>query len=246
MKNTVFIFIILPVLLLSGCYRKIEQKITNTVDKVDQIRETIIPQPTIIESDGLPNKHLIKTAFVPQAPEKNWDQPWQDACEEAAILTVYYYYHSINPSTSQIITDLNQLFQTESELGFTHDVNITQISTVSAKLYNFKSEIINNPTINQIKQYISQDIPVIVPANGKILFKENNHFKSGGPWYHHVVILGYDDNKQQFIVHDVGTQFGAYFHYSYDLILQANHDFPPSGIKEDINKGDQTILILLK
>ena len=246
MKNIGLSTIFLATFLLSGCYRKIDQKIDQTIKEVNEIRETIIPEPTVIQSDGLPHKYLIKTTFVPQAPEKNWDQPWQDACEEAAILTVHYYYQSSTPSISQIVADLNNLFQTETDFGFTHDVNLSQMATVSAKLFDLKSEKITHPTVEIIKNYISQNIPVIVPANGKTLFKENTHFKSGGPWYHNVVILGYDDAKKQFIVHDVGTQFGSYFHYSYDLLLQANHDFPSSGQKEDINKGDQTILILLK
>jgi hypothetical protein len=94
--------------------------------------------------------------------------------------------------------------------------------------------------------YIAKDIPVIVPANGKTLFKENKHFKSGGPWYHNLIILGYDDTKKQFIVHDVGTQFGAYFRYSYQLLMDSIHDFPPSHKKEDIDMGVPRVLVLLK
>ncbi|MFA4827257.1 MAG: hypothetical protein WC596_03350, partial [Candidatus Shapirobacteria bacterium] len=70
------------------------------------------------------------------------------------------------------------------------------------------------------------------------------HFKSGGPYYHNLTILGYDDTKQKFIVHDVGTQFGAYFQYSYDLLMESIHDFPLSGKKEDILIGAKKILIL--
>jgi hypothetical protein len=195
---------------------------------------------------SLPNYHLIKTTFITQAPEKNWGEPWQDGCEEAAILTVKYYYFHQSPTTRQLIADLQALFQAETDLGFTHDVNTTQMATVSAKLFNLKPTIISNPNVETIKKYLSQDIPIIIPANGKILFKENPHFKSGGPWYHNLVILGYDDAKKQFIVHDVGTQFGAYFHYSYDLLISSIHDFPADGRKEDINEGAKNILVLVK
>lgn len=232
--------------LLSGCSNKINQKINQTVQKVDEIRETIAPEPTVIKSDGLPNKYLIKTTFFPQAPEKNWDQPWQDACEEAAILTVVNFYQGQNPSIPQMVDSLNLLFKAESDLGFSHDVNVAEMASVSAASFGLKSEIITNPDVETLKKYISQNIPVIVPANGKTLFKENSHFKAGGPWYHNIVILGYDDDKKQFIVHDVGTQFGAYFHYSYDLLLRSNHDFPASGKKEDIDQGDQKMLVLIK
>ena len=97
-KTTIIISII--ILSVGGFYLysntkknpKIEQKIVDTVNKIEDIKETIAPKPTKILSSGYPDKHLIKTIFVPQAPEKNWDQPWQDACEEAALLTVHYYY----------------------------------------------------------------------------------------------------------------------------------------------------------
>lgn len=208
--------------------------------------ETIAPAPTIIEKNGLPNIHLIKTAFVPQAPEKIWSEPWQDACEESALLTVYYYYQSLSPSIETMVNDLNSLFEFETKQGWSHDVNISQMATISAKLWNYQVKIIDNPSVEDIKIYLSQDIPIVIPANGKTLYKENKHFKSGGPWYHNLVILGYDDNKKQFTVHDVGTQFGAYFHYSYGVVMDSIHDFPLSLKKEDINMGVPRVLVLLK
>ncbi|MFA6602479.1 MAG: C39 family peptidase [Candidatus Shapirobacteria bacterium] len=205
-----------------------------------------ISLPSIIPTvSALPSSHLIDTFFVPQAPQKNWDQPWQDACEEAALLTVHYYYQSQNPSIDQMVVDYQNIFDFETRQGWGHDVNLSQLSSVADSL-GYQSSIIANPTIDQIKSYISQNIPIIVPANGKTLYRENKHFKSGGPWYHQIVILGYDDNSQQFTVHDVGTQFGAYFKYSYDLLLDSIHDWPESGIKEDINQGEKSVLVLLK
>jgi hypothetical protein len=226
--------------------QKINQKIIDTTSKIEEIRETIAPQPTRILSDGFPNKYLIKTSFVPQSPEKNWDQPWQDACEEAALLTVDYFYKNISPDIQQIKNDLLKMFDFENQQSFSHDMNLNQMAIVSEKYLGYSTKIITNPTIEEIKKYISQDIPVIVPANGKTLYQENKHFKSGGPYYHNLTILGYDDDKKQFIVHDVGTQFGAYFKYSYSLLIESIHDFPLSNKKEDINSGDKKILILLK
>ena len=226
--------------------QKIENKINQTIDKVEEVKETIIPEPTKILESGLPNKYLIKTAFVPQAPEKNWDQPWQDACEEASLLTVDFYYK--NKSTTPQFTKENilNMISFEETRNYTHDMNISQMAIVGEEYLGYKSQIIDNPTIDQIKKYISQNIPVIITANGKTLYQENKYFNSGGPYYHSAVILGYDDDKKQFTVHDVGTQFGAYFHYSYSLLMESIHDFPLSGQKEDINSGEKRVLILLK
>lgn len=210
------------------------------------IIETIIPVPTIVNEKGIPNRHLIKTTFVPQAPEKNWDQPWQDACEESALLTVHYYFQSLSPKTSTMVSDLKTIFDFESSEGWSHDVNISQMSTISEKLWGYQSLILDNPTLDDLRSYLAKDIPIIVPANGKTLYRENKHFKSGGPWYHNLVILGYDDSKNQFTVHDVGTQFGPYFQYSYKTLFESIHDFPQSLKKEDIDTGVPRALILLK
>lgn len=217
----------------------------STITPISYI-ETVFPKPTNIEKDGLPNSHLIKTAFIPQSPEKNWNEPWQDSCEEAALLTVHYFYQQQNPDTPTIIDNLEKIFSFESSQNWTSDINVTQMATISAKLWNYSSVIIENPTVNDFKKYLSQNIPVIIPANGKILFTENSHFKGGGPWYHNLVILGYNDDKKQFTVHDVGTQFGAYFHYSYLTLIKSIHDFPSSLKKEDINSGIPRALVLLK
>ena len=210
----------------------VPSKITN---KIEEVKNT-----------GLPDKHLIKTTFVPQSPEQNWDQPWQDACEEAALLTVNYFYNNQNPDLNTIKNDILKMIDFENSQNFTHDMNINQMTLVSQKYLGFDTKIIENPTIDNIKKYISQDIPVIVPANGKTLYLENKHFTNGGPYYHNLTILGYDDNKNQFIVHDVGTKSGAYFKYSYQLLIESIHDFPSSKNKEDINSGTKRVLILLK
>jgi hypothetical protein len=225
---------------------KIENKVNQVVTKVEEIKETIAPKPTKMLSTGLPDKHLIKTTFVPQAPEKNWDQPWQDACEEAALLTVDYFYKNQNPNTETIKNDILKMIEFEGQQNFTKDVNIQQMALISEQYLGYSTKIIDNPSVESIKKYVAQDIPIVVPANGKTLYQENKHFKSGGPYYHNLTILGYDDNKNEFTVHDVGTQFGSYFKYSYSLLMDSIHDFPASGQKEDINTGSKKVLILLK
>jgi hypothetical protein len=249
-----FLSLIFLILMIPGFlfYRflpkdKIENKITQITTKVEEVKETIAPEPTKLLSSGLPNKHQIKTVFVPQSPEKNWDQPWQDACEEASLLTVDYYYKNIASTNPQTIkNDLLKIFDFESQQSFTHDVNLDQMVVVAEKYLGYSTKIIANPSVEDIKKYISEDVPVVVPANGKTLYQENKHFKDGGPYYHNLVVLGYDDNTKKFTVHDVGTQFGAYFKYSYSLLIDSIHDFPASNQKEDINQGDKKVLILLK
>jgi hypothetical protein len=243
-KKAVFFGILTPILIYSlflGFDFLSKPKIRNEKNLVAQFEAT----PTKI-INSLPDKHLIKAFFVPQAPEKKWDQPWQDACEEASLLTVKYYYLSVNPDLYQLLDDYQQIFNFESKNRWGHDVNLSQMAQIGSEFFGLKSKIIENPDLKTIKEYLVKDVPVIVTANGKILYQENKHFKNGGPWYHSLVILGFDDSKKQFIVHDVGTQFGPYYRYSYPLLLESIHDWPPSNKKEDITTGRRAILILIK
>ena len=121
------------------------------------------------------------------------------------------------------------------------DINIDQISLLAQNL-GHQTTIITNPTITQIETSLANNQPILVTANGKQLYQENRHFSHGGPDYHALVILGFDQTKNQFIVHDVGTQHGAYFHYSYDTLLGAIHDLPSTG-KKDIQTGTPKALI---
>lgn len=204
----------------------------------DYLTPSITPTPTI------PKKYLIKTTFVPQAPEKNWDQPWQDACEEAAILTLHYFYQNSSPSLSQIKDDLLDLFSYQTSQGWGHDVNLEQIASTFTDFYGYSTQIILNPTAKDLENLIANNTPVLVTANGKTLFKENKNFRNGGPDYHALVILGYDSSKQIFTVHDVGTQHGAYFKYTYSTLLDSIHDLPDTG-KKYINLGQKSVLVIL-
>ncbi len=134
----------------------------------------------------------------------------------------------------------------EKDKNWTKDVNLDQMSVIAQEYLKYKSQIIDNPKVDQIKKFLINNQPVIVPSNGKVLYQENKFFKDGGPYYHNIVILGFDDDKQKFIVHDVGTQHGAYFKYSYDLLMDSIHDFPTSGDKSDINLGAKRVLVLIK
>ena len=214
------LIILFASIFLFACTNK-QKTIINTPISINQSANT----PTSI---SLPKKHLINTVFVPQAPEKNWDEPWQNACEEAALLTVDYYYQNKNPDIQTIKSDLQNLIKTPNDIG---------VSEMSNYLPQYKSIIISNPSVENIKEYLAKNIPIIAPTNGKILYKENKFFNNQGPEYHNIVILGYDDNKQKFTVHDVGTQHGAYFKYSYNLLMDSIMD------KSSITKQ---ILILLK
>ena len=158
----------------------------------------------------------------------------------------YYDYHQQTPSVADIKKDLLALVDYESSQSWSHDINLSQMNQVATDYLKLKTQIIENPSIQTIKQQISQGNLIVIPAAGKILFQENKNFSHGGPYYHNLAIIGYDDKSQQFITHDVGTRKGAFYRYSYNLLMKSIHDLPPSNNKEDILQGDTKIIVLLK
>lgn len=224
----------------------VKTKIVTLENKLLTPTSSPIPAPTQILSSGLPDYHLIRTVFVPQAPQKDWNEPWQDACEEASMLILRYYQTQQSPPIEQIVSDLNQQFSYENDHNWPNSINLSQMASLLNQMYDIDATIELNPTLGSIKQHLADDRLIIVPANGKTLFKENHHFKDGGPWYHNIVILGYDDKKQKFITHDVGTQFGPYYSYSYKIIMESMHDLPPSGKIDEIDAGNKSILVMIK
>ncbi len=189
--------------------------------------------------------NTIQTTFVEQAPEHNWDQPWQDACEEASLLTLYYYKENLIPQKPQIVSDLRHIFAFNNFMRWPDDINQDKMAEIAAINWGYKHQFLVNPTVEDIKNSIDSRNPVIITANGRTLFKENKNFTNGGPWYHSLVILGYNDKTGTFIVHDVGTRKGAYFSYTYQTLLDSIHDLPTNNDKHDIQSGTKKALVLL-
>lgn len=180
----------------------------------------------------------LSVPFTSQSPEKNWNQPWQDACEEAVILMLDAYYKGYNLSPLFSKDEMQKMVDWETENGLKYSISITDIEKV-AQWYmgdSFSFTIVEYPTIENIKQSIRDGNPVLVVAYGKTL--RNPHFREGGPEYHTLIIRGYTDNE--FITNDPGTQFGENFLYTYDNLMDSIHDWNGG----DVVHGRSVVLIV--
>lgn len=165
----------------------------------------------------------IPVPFTPQAPDNKWIQPWKDLCEEASLLMVDQYYRKGTLDKSRAKQLLLHVFHLKNKYyGESLDESAEKITSLINTFFVWEAFVVENPTLEQIKEQINLERPVIVPVSGKDLF--NPHFRSGGPRYHVLVISGYDDEKQEFITQEPGTHVGLDFRYAYDTILNANHD----------------------
>lgn len=188
----------------------------------------------------LPRNATLSVPFTVQAPFADWETPYQEACEEAALLMVHAYRAGEERLTKQQANEqLLALIGWEEQRGYTQDVTLKELAGIAEAYYGYRAEIMENPSVQDIEQQIVQGNPVIIPAAGRML--GNPYFSGEGPWYHMLVITGY--TPRRFITNDPGTKRGRGFRYKRDVLMEALHDW--TGVKEEIQKGRKVALILL-
>lgn len=179
-------------------------------------------------------------SFTSQAPHANWDHTHEEACEEASILMVGRYFEGRgieNPDEAE--AGIQEIIAWENEhLGFFESTTAEETARVIREMLGLKAEIIENPTVDEIKRYIFENKLVLVPAAGREL--GNPFFKSPGPLYHMLVIRGY--TPTQFITNDPGTRRGENYPYDFSTILDANHDWN----RGNVANGARVMIVVLR
>ncbi|MBU1130700.1 C39 family peptidase [Patescibacteria group bacterium] len=186
----------------------------------------------------LPTTYNLNVPFTPQAPFAVWDETFKEACEEAAGLIVHYFYQG-KTFTPQIAADeiLAMVDWQLNYFGGHFDLTAQQTAEMIKEYLGYdKVEVVDNPTIDEIKNHLFQQRPVIAPAAGRQL--GNPYFRTPGPIYHMLVIKGYTEDK--FITNDPGTKRGEDFLYDYQVIMEAMHDWNES----DILQGEKRIIVI--
>lgn len=165
----------------------------------------------------------LAVPFQPQAPKANWDQPYQDACEEAAVIMVERYLAGKQLTPGQMDEGLLKMVAWEDEVfGFSKDTNIAEVKRLVNNYYPaLSAEAKYDITVEDIKQELLQGKPVIVLANGRII--ANPYYTQPGPDKHALVIKGFVGDK--FITNDPGTRRGADYTYSTKKVYEAIVDY---------------------
>lgn len=221
-------------IILFGCGTE-----TITYEEIQEKKDSKTQAQKKIE---LPEKLILDVPFISQAPHSNWDDPYQEACEEASMIMVYNYLQGINSiSKEEVDKQILDLVAYQNSIGLTYDINTSEMKEVIKEFYNLESTIITEKSINieSFKNTLNNGYPIIIPAQGQQL--NNPNFTNGGPEYHMLVVKGYDDKKQEFITNDPGTRNGENYTYSYDTIMDAIHDW--TGNKATVQFGEKRALI---
>lgn len=211
---------------------------------VDDVKATEATSSTAVSSvtgNDLPARYVIEVPFIVQAPTGNWNMPYQEACEESSLIMVHHFLQGTSITPEQADKEILDIVKWENEeFNYSADVTIEELKQIAEDYYNHTGQLFYDFTIEDMKKLLAQGHPIIVPLAGRDV--GNPYYSGEGPWYHMLVVTGYDGNY--FITNDVGTKRGHNFRYPMERFYNAIHNW--TGQKEDIRNGKKAILVLEK
>ncbi|MBI2639733.1 MAG: C39 family peptidase [Candidatus Sungbacteria bacterium] len=213
----------------------------STDKKISAEQQPKVPVPSQ-NAAVLPEKLLLDVPFSSQAPYGNWDQPWQDACEETSVLMAVAWARGFELTPAFAAEEILKQVQFEERVfGYHRDTNLEDTGRLINGFYRYQNFEIryDNVTVENIKKELTLGNLVIVPLAGELL--ENPYFTSP-PHYHMAVIRGYDEATSEFIVNEPGTKFGNAFRYGYNNIMEATHDW--TGSPASVEQGRKGMIIV--
>lgn len=237
-KSTIVFLLFLTVFAGIFYYKKTSNKaITDKKIINEEISEKSNPEIIIEEEIKkqeefsepiLPDSILLEVPFMSQAPFAKWDALHEDACEEASLIMLKYFSDGKKNISKELAEEeIQNMIAFEKKNKYGISITLDELSEIARKYYNLKTgRVEKNITIDDIKKELSDGKPVIVGAAGKVL--PNPNFKNGGPIYHMLVVVGYDEKG--FITNDPGTRLGEGFRYSFDDLLKSIHDWNAKNI----------------
>jgi hypothetical protein len=246
-KNKFIFGLCLATLLLTGCdWSVFGQPISESTVRrhVSSLQERTNVDPVPVQK---PNAKPQKVEFFSQAPFADWDDiRQQDGCEEAVMLMAYLWRSDTNFNKNQFLDALLDLTNFETEkFGAHNDIHVEDMATVMAEKLGITdaytvtdSDLI---TIAYLEELLDAGNLVIVPTQGKRL--GNPNFSGEGPERHALLLLGYDRQNAEFIVHDPGTRKGENYRYPESVLLNAIYSYP-TGHKLPVLVEEKAILVV--
>lgn len=179
------------------------------------------------EKDGvLPASILLDVPYLHQGmPSKYTGRSrviWDNNCGQTSCVMVEAYYKKSEARVERVI-EVNRvtgvkagdpiLASGEKSYTFGKSTNFSDYSRILGEMMGLGNPIIGESgTLNDVKRVLAKGNPVIVVLN--VRYK-----KGGAPQktdFHAVVIIGYDDENGEIIIHDPGTSNGKEARYGYD------------------------------
>lgn len=237
---TIFIFVLAVGYLVNS---RLHDQAQESLSLPEPSSEISLPSSTPTDQPGtepLKSAYLISGfSFQSQAPLGNWDALHEEACEEASLILTKYWLSNASLSAQAMENEIQALVAWEGSHDYPVSITAEQLVAVAKSYYHLGNlSVLNNVSIEMIKEEIAAGHPVIVPAAGRLL--GNPNFTPPGPVYHMVVAIGYDQGN--IIVQDVGTRKGDHYKYNPTIFFNAIHDW--AGSPENIEKGSITVVVV--
>ncbi|MDP3685734.1 MAG: C39 family peptidase [bacterium] len=165
----------------------------------------------------------LAVPFAPQAPTAQWTQPYQDACEEAAIIMIERFFRGVPLPLPEMDAEILRMVKFQEErYGFFKDSNAAETARLTEAFYpHLSAKVVYNVTADDIRGALAQGTPVLALVDGRKL--GNPFYTAPGPERHAIVIKGVTGDK--FITNDPGTRRGADFAYPIATVLNALEDY---------------------
>lgn len=229
----IFIFVVFSLLGIFFIWGKVDDRVIQEPIPSAQVYKSLKPTSKVLPSQSLlPTTSYqllaainLAVPFTVQAPYANWDEVHQEFCEEASILMAVSYIKGWDIPSSEIADQKMFEIKTfeEQYFGYYKDTTVEETATILKEFYGIGDvKVVYDPTVKDIKEALSENKAVIVPAAGRQL--GNPYFRRPGPLYHMLVIKGYT-KEGNFITNDPGTRRGADFIYSPNVLMNAIHDW---------------------
>ncbi len=185
-----------------------------------------------------PSDVNIEVPYTSQAPERDWAQPWQDACEEASALMLDAYYRNYGLSPLSAKDEIVKLIDWQEKKGWGTSIPIENIKIILQEYFKINRPIrlIANPTVTEIKKLVAAGKPVLAVVDGRLL--KNPYYSGVGPVYHALIIRGYTNDV--FITNDPGVNRGKNFPFPIEVLMNALHDWNDG----DVTHGMPMILVV--
>lgn len=179
----------------------------------------------------LPIQKKIDVPFTSQAPAGDWSEPWENACEETSIYMVSSFYQNDPIKRDAAIKHIKEIFRVKNaEFKVSYDESLETIAALIKTLnLPWTTKLVLDPTIDDLRSELAENRPIIVPVFAPSLWSED--FMGGGPDYHVMVLIGYDDLTKEFIVNDPGIADGQNKRFPYTQFMNAIHDLNQANYK---------------
>ena len=192
-------------------------------------------------ASSLPDHINLAVPFTSQAPDGDWSEPWQNACEEASLYMVHEYYAGREGGVIPVAEAKKALLSIvafeNGAFGDYLDTTAAQTALIAEQFYGVsKVELKDYPTVDYLKEQLAAGRPILVPAAGREL--GNPNFVAPGPLYHMFVLRGY--TKDGFITNDPGTRKGEGYIYPFKTLMAAIHDWNGG----DVYSGQPTVIVV--